>query len=108
MVASDQTPNDKSVRALLSNFRNQTPLVLLMDDHYALFSYDLASKGVVYAVLGYYTIRYAWGTFLVLRFVAELDILLAEPQFSSTNPKGWVLRYKFLFEWCDSQVCLYA
>lgn len=34
-----------------------------MDDKYALFPYDLAGRddGMVYAVLGCYVIRYAWG-----------------------------------------------
>lgn len=60
--ASDQLSDDKSVRALLSNYRNRRPLVLLIDDKYALFPYDLASKGVTYAILGFYTIVCAWGT----------------------------------------------
>jgi len=59
--AEDQLAKDKSVQALLSNFRSRRPLVLLIDDKYALFPYDLGSKGVTYAVLGFYTIVHAWG-----------------------------------------------
>ncbi|CAA7261748.1 unnamed protein product [Cyclocybe aegerita] len=59
--ASDQLAQDQSVRALLNSYRNHRPVALVMDDRYALFPYDLASKGVVYAVLGFYTITYAWG-----------------------------------------------
>lgn len=59
--AEDQLAKDKSVQALLSNFRSRRPLVLLIDDKYALFPYDLGSKGVTYAVLGFYTIIHAWG-----------------------------------------------
>ena len=50
-----------SVRALLDNYRSGRPLVLMVDDKYALFPYDLASKGVTYTVLGFYSIVYAWG-----------------------------------------------
>ena len=64
--ASDQLAEDKSVRALLDNYRSGRPLVLLIDDKYALFPYDLGSHGVTYAVLGFYTISYAWGTLFVI------------------------------------------
>lgn len=59
--ASDQGADDKSVRALLDNYHSGRPLALLVDDKYALFPYDLSSKGVTYAVLGFYSIVYAWG-----------------------------------------------
>jgi len=59
--ASDQLADDKSVRALLSNYRDRRPLALVIDDKYALFPFDLTSKRVTYAVLGFYTIAYAWG-----------------------------------------------
>lgn len=61
MQASDQLAQDKSVRALLNNFHHGRPLVLLIDDKYALFPYDLGSKDVTYAVLGFYTVSHVWG-----------------------------------------------
>ena len=60
-LADDQLAEDKSVRALLTNYRESRPLVLIIDDKYALFPYDLRAKGVTYAVLGFYTITHAWG-----------------------------------------------
>lgn len=61
LEADDQLPQDKSVQALLSNYYTRRPLVLLIDDKYAQFPYDLGSKGITYAVLGFYTIVHAWG-----------------------------------------------
>lgn len=60
-AAVDQHAQDKSVRALLQNYKEVRPLVLLIDDKYALFPYDLGSKNVTYAVLGFYTITHVWG-----------------------------------------------
>lgn len=60
-LADDQLAQDKSVRALLQNYRSRIPLVLLVDDKYALFPYDLSLSDVAYAVLGFYTIVHAWG-----------------------------------------------
>lgn len=59
--ASDQQEGDKSVRALLETQRMKYPIALLVDDKYALFPYDLASRGCAYAVLGWYYIVHAWG-----------------------------------------------
>ncbi|RDB24732.1 hypothetical protein Hypma_007651 [Hypsizygus marmoreus] len=84
--AEDQLAQDKSVRALLSNYRQSRPLVLLIDDKYALFPYDLGASDVTYAVLGFYTITHAW----------------AEHQ-PTNNDRGYVVRYKFSFQWCDGQ-----
>lgn len=67
MPASDQLAADKSVRALLNNYLHNRPLALLIDDKYALFPYDLGSKNVAYAVLGFYTIAYAWGMYRLLK-----------------------------------------
>lgn len=59
--ADDQLAQDKSVRALLANYRSRRPLVLLIDDRYVLFPYDLGVRDITYAVLGFYTIVHAWG-----------------------------------------------
>ncbi|KAF7793923.1 hypothetical protein EIP86_005045 [Pleurotus ostreatoroseus] len=40
--ASDQMEDDKSVRALLHTYRIKRPLVLLIDDKYKLFPFDIA------------------------------------------------------------------
>ena len=60
-MADDQLAQDKSVRALLKTYKLQRPLVLLIDDKYALFPYDLSTQDVTYAVLGLYTITHVWG-----------------------------------------------
>lgn len=60
-LATDQLAQDKSVRALLSNYHNRRPLVLLVDDRYALFKYDLVAAAVGYTVLGFFLITHAWG-----------------------------------------------
>jgi hypothetical protein len=60
--AADQLAHDKSVRALLENYRSRQPIVLLIDDKYVQFPYDLGIKDITYAVLGFYTIVHAWGT----------------------------------------------
>ncbi|GJE97772.1 hypothetical protein PsYK624_139930 [Phanerochaete sordida] len=85
--ASDQQEDDKSVRALLHNYRTGRPLVLIIDDKYSLFPYDLTTAGIAYAILGWYQIAHAW----------------AEFQSDSTSPTGKVVRWKFAFQWCDAQ-----
>lgn len=60
-LAGDQHAAHRSVRALLINYRDKRPLVLLVDDKYLLFPYDLARSNVTYAVLGLYWITGAWG-----------------------------------------------
>ena len=57
----DQLEDDRSVRALLNNYRSGRPLVILADNNYALFPYDLAANGYAYVVLGLYWITHAWG-----------------------------------------------
>lgn len=73
--ASDQLAQDKSIRALLNNYRNGRPLALLIDDKYALFPYDLGFKDITYAVLGFYTVAHVWGTIIVLRELHVSDSL---------------------------------
>ncbi|KAF8070689.1 hypothetical protein FPV67DRAFT_1036975 [Lyophyllum atratum] len=84
--AEDQLAQDKSIRALLANYRESRPLVLLIDDKYALFPYDLKARNVTYAVLGLYTITHAWAEY--------------QP---ANNELGRVVRYKFSFQWCEGQ-----
>ncbi|KAJ7053615.1 hypothetical protein C8F01DRAFT_551631 [Mycena amicta] len=85
--ASDQTAQDASVRALMKNFETGQPLVLLIDDKYAHFPFDLSARGVYMTILGFYRVIHAW----------------AEYQPSQSNPNGKVVRYKFAFQWCEGQ-----
>ncbi|KAJ7852814.1 hypothetical protein B0H14DRAFT_3450607 [Mycena olivaceomarginata] len=73
--AEDQRADDSSVSSLLENYQRGQPLVLLIDDKYGPFPFDLASRGVYMAVLGFYRIIHAW----------------AEYQPSSSNAKGRVV-----------------
>ncbi|KII92770.1 hypothetical protein PLICRDRAFT_155572 [Plicaturopsis crispa FD-325 SS-3] len=84
--AQDQLANDKSVRALMKNYEDLRPLVLLADDRYSLFPYDLGGHGCAYAVLGFYQITHAWAEY--------------QP---TGNGESRVVRYKFSFQWCDGQ-----
>ncbi|KAH9951553.1 hypothetical protein B0H21DRAFT_716501, partial [Amylocystis lapponica] len=84
--ADDQLAEDKSVRALLNTYALRLPVVLLIDDKYTLFPYNLGAEGYTYVVLGFYHITHAW----------------AEPQ-PASNSRGYVVRYKFAFQWCQRQ-----
>ncbi|KAH9083644.1 hypothetical protein EDB83DRAFT_2511963 [Lactarius deliciosus] len=44
----DQSEDDRSVRALLNNYQCGRPLVLLADDNYRLFPFDLTANGYTY------------------------------------------------------------
>ncbi|KAI6047159.1 hypothetical protein EDC04DRAFT_2557109 [Pisolithus marmoratus] len=85
-LAQDQTASDKSVRALLRNYKDGRPLVLLADDQYVLFPYDLRASGYTYVVLGIYWISHAW----------------AEYQPTPAN-SSCIIRWKFAFQWCEGQ-----
>ncbi|KAH9176545.1 hypothetical protein EDB89DRAFT_1846188 [Lactarius sanguifluus] len=81
----DQLEDDRSVRALLNNYQCGRPLVLLADDNYRLFPFDLTANGYTYVVLGLYWIAHAW---------AELQQVSGDRR---------VVRYKFAFQWCEGQ-----
>lgn len=68
-MADDQLAEDNSVRALLRNYYEARPLIVLIDDKYELFPYDLRAKNVTYAVLGYYIITNAWGVYFVFCYL---------------------------------------
>lgn len=64
--ADHQTFKDASVNALVKNWQTKEPLVLIADDRYERFPFDLTrgqdgGKGYAYVVLGYYFIRHFWG-----------------------------------------------
>ncbi|TEB38335.1 hypothetical protein FA13DRAFT_1621066 [Coprinellus micaceus] len=84
--AEDQRSDDKSVRALLKTYRDRRPIALVIDDRYAKFPYDLGSKGVTYAVLGFYMIVQAW----------------AEVQPDPSSGRN-IVKFKFAFQWCEGQ-----
>ncbi|KZT29010.1 hypothetical protein NEOLEDRAFT_1057099 [Neolentinus lepideus HHB14362 ss-1] len=86
--ASDQQANDKSIRALLSSYEQRRPIVLLIDDKYELFPYDLNSSNADYTYV-------ALGNYLITRVWAERST----PKSSSES----VIRYKFAFQWCHEQ-----
>ncbi|KAJ7625720.1 hypothetical protein FB45DRAFT_922145 [Roridomyces roridus] len=86
-AAQDQQAQDLSVRALMETYQKSVPLVLLIDDKYEPFPFDLNSKDVYMTVLGFYRIIHAW----------------AEYQPSRSNASGRVVRYKFAFQWCEDQ-----
>ncbi|KAJ6590248.1 hypothetical protein B0H10DRAFT_806878 [Mycena sp. CBHHK59/15] len=85
--ADDQREQDISVRALIKNYNESRPLVLLIDDKYEPFPFDLGSRDVYMAVLGFYRIIHVW----------------AEYQPSTSSASGRVVRYKFAFQWCEDQ-----
>lgn len=72
--AQDQEATDKSVRALLKSYTDKRPLVLLADDKYALFPYDLSASGCTYVVLGLYWISHAWGMIRPIRISESLSL----------------------------------
>ncbi|EJD02938.1 uncharacterized protein FOMMEDRAFT_107970 [Fomitiporia mediterranea MF3/22] len=84
--STGQRDKDPSVRALLYNHRSGHPLVLIADDKYVLFPFDLGEK--MYVVLGLYWIVDAW---------AEKDVYESEGKF------GTRIKYKFAFQYCDGQ-----
>lgn len=80
---------DHSVSALLNTFRTKQPIVLIADDKYAEFPFDLAASGKeghAYIVLGQYMIRDFW----------------AEQQ-PADNSTGTAVRYRFAFQWCGRE-----
>ncbi len=103
--ASDQLAQDKSIRALLNNYKNKRPLALLIDDKYILFPYDLGSKDITYAVLGFYTVEHVWGTKLLGQWPTPLTYCIHQAEYQrANNESGHVVRYKFAFRWCEDQV----
>ncbi|KAL0577022.1 hypothetical protein V5O48_004956 [Marasmius crinis-equi] len=84
----DQQAEDKSVRALVNNYRRGIPVVLLIDHKYSLFPFSLRASGMSYVVLGLYYISHFW---------AEKEVV------GGKN----VVRFKFAFQWADkARICL--
>ncbi|KAJ7486547.1 hypothetical protein FB451DRAFT_1362886 [Mycena latifolia] len=89
---SSQRAEDLSIRALIETHRRDQPLVLLIDDRYGLFPFELASRGVYRAVLGFYNIVNLW----------------AEYEPADSHPSGRVVHYKCAFQLCEDQVFEHA
>ncbi|KAI5123916.1 hypothetical protein M0805_006334 [Coniferiporia weirii] len=83
--SSGQSEQDHSVRALLNGIDSRHPIVLIADDNYALFPYDLGKY--MYVVLGLYWIVDAW----------------AESEMASNQTSGVRVKYKFAFQYCEGQ-----
>lgn len=59
VVALDQDDRDYSVQALIKKYEDGSPIVLVADDTYKGFPYDLGKY--TYVILGYYRIINVWG-----------------------------------------------
>jgi F420-dependent methylenetetrahydromethanopterin dehydrogenase len=55
-----QSDSDLSVRALLNTHDKGLPVVLVADDNYRKFPYNIKTHGMGYVVLGAYIIIRAW------------------------------------------------
>ena len=82
--------------------------MLLIDDKYALFPYDISKSDMAYAVLGVYTIAHVWGKSLGFRPLSASNKLVQPAEYQpASNDSGRVVRYKFAFRWCDNQVTIF-
>ncbi|KAJ7650975.1 hypothetical protein FB45DRAFT_29111 [Roridomyces roridus] len=82
--AVNQGHGDQSVCALLQNFEQGRPILLLVDDNYEHFPLKLWSKGIYIAVLGFYSIVDVWAE---IQNVDGVD----------------VTRILFVFQWIHEQ-----
>ncbi|KAF7980743.1 hypothetical protein HWV62_36767 [Athelia sp. TMB] len=89
-AASDQLEQDKSVRALLNNYSQNRPIVLIADDRFKLFPYNLSATNCAYVVLGFYCITNVWGNAPVAPTMpkVELDEAVAVQVQSRTGLTG--------------------
>ncbi|KAF5389462.1 hypothetical protein D9757_004253 [Collybiopsis confluens] len=105
--ADDQKADDKSVRALLYNYNHRIPLVLLIDDRYALFPLNLQALHITYAVLGvYYITRAVRISDLLPQLALKSGIpqpLLLTAEREITESGRTYVRFKFAFQWCEDQ-----
>ncbi|KAF8495854.1 hypothetical protein JB92DRAFT_2817986 [Gautieria morchelliformis] len=84
-LVDDQTVRSASCNALINSWMAGQPIVLIAGNGYQLFPYNLEDRS--YVVLGYYVITHAW----------------EEPEPSSESPRGYFVRWKFMFQWIHSQ-----
>ena len=89
------------MRALLNTYRMQLPLVLIIDDRYAPFPYDLSAKpDCTYVVLGFYHIARAWGEWTRLTF----SLYVADRRGVSRTPAGEQRQLRGSVEVCIQMV----
>ena len=100
---TDQLEDDRSVRALLNNYRSGRPLVVLADNNYALFPFDLSADGYTYVVLGLYWIAHAWGQYHMLHATCVIVLTNLPAELQLVDEDNSVVRYKFAFQWCEGQ-----
>jgi hypothetical protein len=103
--ADHQTFNDASVNALVRNWKTKEPLVLIADDKYEHFPFDLTrgpdgGTGYAYVVLGYYFVRHYWGQYSPA--ASENMVLTASiaEKHTADNGEGYAVRFKFAFQYC--------
>ncbi|KAL8279372.1 hypothetical protein RQP46_008184 [Phenoliferia psychrophenolica] len=85
-LTSDQTRDNRRVRALINCHKTYTPVVLIAGASYEYFPW-LKTRKIRYAVLGHYFVDMVW---------AE-----AEPK--QSDPSDFFVRFKFRFVWVPSQ-----
>ncbi|GJJ06387.1 hypothetical protein Clacol_000578 [Clathrus columnatus] len=84
-LVEDQASDSASCAALISSWKASQPIAVVAGSGYKLFPFSLGEKN--YVVLGYYHILDAW----------------EEPEPSTSNPRGYCVRWKFLFRWIEAQ-----
>ena len=99
----DQSAKDVSVRSLINTWNSKSPVILIADDSYKYFPYDLAARGYCYVVLGAYIIMDAWREHTAsLRGGGKLISSVAQ-RIKSGNDGKDVVRWMFSFQWCEGQ-----
>ncbi len=76
--------------------------MLLADDNYKLFPFDLTADGYTYVVLGIYWITHAWGWSSLSHLSHRPSLTVFSAELQQVNEDG-VVRYKFAFQWCEVQ-----
>lgn len=101
-ISSDQGESDHGVRSLINCYKSKSRIVLLADDRYKLFPYDLGRH--TYVVLGFYRVIYYWGKVerTARKTRRSLAILIAEYE-EALNDNSRCVKFKFAFQWCDEQ-----
>ena len=102
VLVDDQTVHSKSCAALINSYKAKQPIVLIAGNSYQLFPYDLEQRS--YVILGYYLITQAWGTSQTNLNISPVTFKRTEePEPSPSTPRGYFIRWKFLFQWIEAQ-----
>ncbi len=100
-ISSDQGETDQGIRSLINCYKSRNRIVLLADDKYELFPYDL--KQHTYVVLGFYRIVHYWGNVDVSQRRKKAHYSFAAEYEEVVNDKSRCVKYKFAFQWCNEQ-----